>query len=124
MRILVLGGYGLIGAAVVRRLLAHGHAVTGLGRSAARGRAMLPGATWIGADLQTLTEPDAWRQHVQDIDTVVNASGVLQSGLGNNVARAQQEAIIALIEACEAGAVDVFVQISARRPTLLLLLTF
>ena len=113
MRVLVLGGYGLIGAAVVRRLLADGHAVTGLGRSAARGRAMLPGATWIGAGLQTLTAPDAWHQHMQGIDAVVNASGVLQSGLGNNVSRAQQEAIIALIAACEASAVDVFVQISA-----------
>jgi uncharacterized protein YbjT (DUF2867 family) len=34
MRILVLGGYGLIGSAVVRRLLVAGHEVTALGRSA------------------------------------------------------------------------------------------
>lgn len=113
MHVLVVGGYGLIGAAIVRRLLADGHEVTGLGRSAQRGKALLPGAAWIGADLQSLRAAENWSEHLHGIDAVVNASGVLQSGLGNDVVRAQQDAIIALIRACEAKGVEVFVQISA-----------
>ena len=113
MRVLVLGGYGLIGLAIVKRLLADGHAVTGLGRSIAKGRSALAEADWIGADISKLTRPEDWHPLLHGIDAIVNASGALQTGLKDNVVAVQRDAIIALIAACETAGISTFVQISA-----------
>jgi uncharacterized protein YbjT (DUF2867 family) len=113
MRVLVLGGYGLIGLEIVRRLRSDGFEVTGLGRSAAKGRRVAPDIDWIGADIATLTTPELWRERLVGIDAVVNASGALQDGLRDNLAAVQDEAIRALIAACAQCDVHRFVQISA-----------
>jgi uncharacterized protein YbjT (DUF2867 family) len=113
MRVLILGAYGLIGLPVSRRLINDGHDIVGLARSLSRGQALLPDAEFIAADLATLTDPADWIPHLAQIDVVVNASGVLQSGLGNKVEETQYQAIVALIEACEIAEVSRFVQISA-----------
>lgn len=113
MRVLVLGAYGLIGGAITRELLARGMTVTGLARSAARGRALHPGARWIGHDLRALTTPESWTGCLEDIDAVVNASGALQSGGGDDLGTVQRDAICALIAAAEQSGVARFVQISA-----------
>ena len=113
MRILVLGGYGLIGSAIVRRLIADGHEVTGLGRASGAGQRLFPDAQWISADISRLTTADDWQPLIDGFDAVVNASGALQSGARDNVSAVQSAAIKALIDACEAAAVQRFVQISA-----------
>jgi len=101
LRILVLGGYGLIGLEVVRQLYAAGHRVTGLARSAATGRRLFPQARWAAADIGRLDEARHWRELLQDTDVVVNASGVLQSGARDDPRAVQETAVIALIRACE-----------------------
>ena len=82
-----------------------------------RGRAarpaLLPDADWIGADIATLTTPAQWRPLLTDIDAVVNASGVLQNGAGDDVAATQRDAIVALVAACAEAGPRRFVQISA-----------
>lgn len=113
MRILVLGGYGLIGLAISKRLLRDGHDLVGLGRSARKGRALLPDADWISADIATLTQPEDWRGHLENVDLVINAAGALQDGLKDKVIAVQQHAMLALIRACETAGVNRFVQISA-----------
>ena len=113
MRILVLGAYGLIGLEVAKALHRAGHAVTGLGRSEWRGRALLPEIDWIAADIATLTTPADWQPMLAGADAVVNASGVLQSGFRDNVAATQRDAIVALIAACEAWGPRKVIQISA-----------
>ena len=113
MRVLVLGGYGLIGLEVSKALRRAGHDVVGLARSARRGRSLLPDAHWIGADIATLTTPALWQPFLTDIDAVVNASGVLQNGAGDDVAATQRDAIVALVAACAAAGPRRFVQISA-----------
>jgi uncharacterized protein YbjT (DUF2867 family)/uncharacterized membrane protein len=113
MRILVLGGYGLIGSAIVRRLVLDGHDVTGLGRSAKKGYAVSKTARWMSADLAKLTTPDRWKDLLSGFDAVVNAAGVLQSGLTDKVSSTQEYAIKALIKACETEGVTRFIQISA-----------
>jgi len=112
-RVLVLGAYGLIGLEIVRRLRASGHDVVGLGRSIATGRRLAPEIDWIGADLASLTTPEAWRRHLHGIAAVVNASGALQDGARDNLAASQSLAIRTLIAACEEVGVTRFIQISA-----------
>ena len=114
MRVLVLGAYGLIGLPVARALIEAGHSVTGLARSEVRGRAHLPQADWIGADISRLTSPEAWLPHLAGIDAVVNASGALQDGAKDRVAAVQSDAIRALIAACESAVTRRFIQISPR----------
>lgn len=113
MRILVLGGYGLIGRVVCRALVAAGHHVVGFGRSLAKGRAALPDIDWRTADLSTLLRTSDWTGYLRDINVVVNCAGVLQDGAGDHVARVQRDAMLALYAACEEAGVHRFVQISA-----------
>lgn len=113
MRVLVLGGYGLIGLAVSKRLIADGHTVIGLGRSSARGRALLPESDWRQADISKLRNAADWQPLLDQVDAVVNAAGALQDGLKDNVTAIQFTAIKALVEACESLGINTFVQISA-----------
>lgn len=117
MRILVLGGYGLIGAAVVRRLLADGHHVTGLGRDVRAARRRLPAAEWLEADLSALVDAASWRSILAGArpEAIVNCAGALQDGLRDDVVAVQLGAMVALYEAAERAGVSRFVQISAPR---------
>ncbi|MEO1105805.1 MAG: NAD(P)H-binding protein, partial [Pseudomonadota bacterium] len=111
--ILVLGGYGLIGRTIVAECVKAGHGVVGFGRSIAKGQASNPAIAWRVGDLRTLTRPQDFASILEGIDVVINASGALQTGGQDNVARTQQTAIIALIDACEAHGIQRFIQISA-----------
>lgn len=113
MAVLVLGGYGLIGAAVVARLRDDGLEVIGLGRRVAMARRRRPDVTWREADLARLAEPGVWPPLLQGVDVVVNAAGVLQQGLSDDPAAVQERAVRALIAAAPAAGVQRIVQISA-----------
>ncbi len=113
MRVLVLGGYGFIGLAVMRRLVAAGHDVVGLGRSGATGRRLFSKVEWISLDLAAVRAPAQWMPYLKSVDVVVNASGALQDGARDHVALVQDRAIVAAIAACEDAGVRRFVQISA-----------
>lgn len=113
MRVLVPGGYGFIGSAVVSALLAAGHEVTGLGRSVAQARLRQPRARWLRHDLKELVSAQAWLPLIEGIDAVVNAAGVLQDGPGDDVMVTQSLAMVALFQACAEAGVPRFVQISA-----------
>jgi nucleoside-diphosphate-sugar epimerase len=80
LRILVLGGTGSIGAAVVRALIARGHAVTGLARSKASA-AMLAnlGATPLRGDIAS---PETWTGRLPQIDAVVHAACDFDGDMG------------------------------------------
>ena len=113
MKVLVLGGYGLIGSSIVRRLIADGHAVTGLGRSAAKGVRVSSQAKWVSADLTHLTKAADWADLVSDTDIVINAAGLLQNGLTDRVSTVQTDSICAVIDACKLAGIKKFIQISA-----------
>lgn len=113
MRVLVLGAYGLIGLDIVRALVRAGHEAVGFGRSRAQGERLIPDIRWLGGDLRRLQRPDDWFAYVTGVDAVVNASGALQDGARDDLDRAQNVAIRALIGACERCGVERFVQISA-----------
>lgn len=114
MRILILGGTGFIGSAVVRRLAADGHAVTGLARGVARARARWPEVQWIATDLADLRTAEAWLPHLDGFDVVVNCAGALQDGLTDDLAASQQNAMLALYDAAKTSGIRRIVQISAR----------
>ncbi|HEX8665691.1 MAG TPA: SDR family oxidoreductase [Beijerinckiaceae bacterium] len=113
MRVLVLGGYGLIGAAVVARLVEEGHAVVALGRSVEAARARRPDVEWVARDIARLTESAAWAPLLDGVDAVVNCTGALQDGARDDVAAVQRDAMLALYRACAAAGVSRFVQVSA-----------
>ncbi len=111
-RVLVLGGYGLIGLQVVKRLLDEGYEVSSIVRDDALGFQLEPRCVWFKQDIAEMQSSAKWQFYLQGIDVVVNASGALQSGLRDKLFELQQVAISALVEACEHANVA-FVQISA-----------
>lgn len=113
MRVLILGGYGLIGADVVRASMATGFDCIGLSRSAATGERLVPGARWIGADISRLVSPDDWTPLLDGVDAVVNAAGALQDGARDHLEAIHHRAIVALVAAAEKAGVKRFIQISA-----------
>lgn len=113
MRVLVLGAYGLIGAAIADRLLAAGLSVAGLGRSVEAARRARPEIDWFSADVATLLRPADWTPFLENVDAVVNAAGALQDSARDNVTAVQRDAMLALYAASEAAGVRRFVQISA-----------
>jgi len=113
VKVLVLGGYGLIGSAVLLHLLEAGHAVIALGRSTSAARRRFPEVSWIEEDIAGLCEAAAWRPLVVGCDAVVNCAGALQDGPRDDVRAVQAVAMRALFQACaDVGNLRV-VQISA-----------
>lgn len=111
MRVLVLGGYGLIGLAIVRALLARGVEVVGAGRRPELGETSEPRADWVRLDLASPTSIAAL--DLSAVDAVINAAGALQDGAGDSLDAVHHTGIAALIARCEADGVERFVQISA-----------
>ena len=113
MRILVLGGYGMIGSAVCRELHRRGHAIVALGRTIEAAARACPDYSWLRRDLRDMGTPEAWMPVLESIDCVINAAGVLQDGPGDDVAAVQRHAMCALFLAMAAHGPRRMVQISA-----------
>ena len=80
MHILVLGGTGSIGAAVVRELIGRGHEVRGLARSEASAAKLAGlGATPLPGDIAS---PEAWIGQLPPLDAVVHAACDFDSDMG------------------------------------------
>ena len=109
MRILLIGASGLIGSEIAAALVGLPHQLTGLGRSLAPRDDM----QWIRADLRDLTQAGDWTPLLANIDIVINASGVLQNGLGDSVTAVHEHAVYALLAACRSAGVGRLIQISA-----------
>ncbi|OFX03813.1 MAG: hypothetical protein A3E78_12945 [Alphaproteobacteria bacterium RIFCSPHIGHO2_12_FULL_63_12] len=113
MKVLILGGYGFIGAEIMRACADAGFDCTGLGRSAATGRRLIPEVKWIGADIGKLDAPGKWAPHLAGVEAIVNAAGALQDGARDDLGAIHHRAIAALIVAAEKAGVRQFAQISA-----------
>ncbi|MGO4639684.1 NAD(P)H-binding protein [Mesorhizobium sp. 2RAF45] len=113
MNVLVLGGYGLIGDAVIGRLLRDGHHVTGLGRDVQDAGRRRPAVRWIAADMSKLLAAEDWLPVVAGMDAVVNAAGALQDGPRDRLDAVHRGSVVALVAACEQAGVHRFAQISA-----------
>lgn len=113
MRILVLGGYGLIGSHVATRLAEDGHAVVGLGRDIVAARRRFPKIEWIARDMRAMTRQQDWAPLIAGVDAVVNCAGALQDNGRDDLAAVHIAGPLALAEACVAAGVRRFVHISA-----------
>ena len=111
-RVLVLGGYGFIGAAVVRALMAKGFDVCAAGRNDVLAARVLPGVEFVCADLRHLQAVSDWADMLAGFDTVVNCAGVLQDGPGDDLAAVHHTAVAAMAQAAVQRGVGV-VQVSA-----------
>lgn len=114
MNILILGATGFIGSVVAARLVADGHAVTGLGRNPTRARLKQPAIDWRRADLSRMTKATDWDEILKDQHVVVNCAGALQDGLSDDLSATQAEAMLALYSAAKGSSRPLIVQISAR----------
>ncbi|MEE2692217.1 MAG: SDR family oxidoreductase [Pseudomonadota bacterium] len=112
MRVLVLGGYGLIGGEILNALASVGFETAGMGRDAELGRRLHPASVWFSADIAKLDTAASWSPFLQGVDAVVNAAGALQDGPRDHL-HALQKAFEACIAAAERAGVRRFVQISA-----------
>lgn len=132
MRVLVIGASGLIGAALVRRLMEAGHSVVlgvreeGLPATATAARHGGPPALHIGrvpvgrihvdripVDFTLTTPAETWKQRLQGIDVVVNAVGIFREQGNQTFDALHVKAPLALFEAAAATDVRRIVQISA-----------
>ena len=115
-RILVLGGTGFIGRAIIARLAARGARITAPTRRLARARPLLPlpTVTVIEADIH---DDAALATLVRGHDAVINLVGILHgrggSPYGADFARAHVELPRRLVAACEAAGVQRLVHMSA-----------
>ena len=107
---LVLGGYGLIGAACMNALHKAGFEVTGVGRSATSAARFLQYA-WKHLDVTELT-PHQWRTLLEDCKVVVNASGALQDNATDNLQTLHIDVVRCLAEAATINQARI-IQISA-----------
>ena len=80
MRVLVLGGTGVIGSAVVRELIARGHRVCALARSKESAASLDRwGATPIAGDI---TSPAIWTAQLPQIDAAIHAACDFDTDMG------------------------------------------
>ncbi|MEQ8178930.1 MAG: SDR family oxidoreductase [Amphiplicatus sp.] len=113
MRVLILGGYGLVGGEILRALSNAGFEIIGLGRDAELGRRLHPRPSWRSADIAALDTAEMWSPYLHDVDAIVNAAGALQNGGRDRLAALQETSIKACIAAAEMSNAGRFVQISA-----------
>lgn len=110
MKILLTGASGLIGAALLPRLLADGHQLTAVCRHAG---APAVGLTWQQVDMAQRLQPADWLPLLADVDLVINAAGILREQPGQHFATLHAQAPAALFVACELAGVRRVIQLSA-----------
>lgn len=113
MRVLVTGATGLIGTAVVARLLSAGHEVIGVARNVREAQRRLPQVRWVSLDIGRLAAAEDWLPHLTDVDAVVNCAGALQSGPRDALAGVHEQGPAALFAACEKAGIRRVVHLSA-----------
>jgi uncharacterized protein YbjT (DUF2867 family) len=109
--VLVIGGHGLIGGAIVAALLAAGHGVAGAGRGVTQAARRQPAVRWHRIDM---ADPGAdWTPVLQGVTAVVNCAGALQDGPADSLAGVHVAGLARLVSACEGAGVRRLVQVSA-----------
>jgi uncharacterized protein len=72
MKVFLTGGTGFVGSNLTRRLIALGHEVTVITRSAAKTQTLLPKASFVEGNP---TKPGTWQEVVPKHDVIINLAG-------------------------------------------------
>lgn len=100
MNILLTGASGFVGQHLQHALARAGHAVVPVSRR-------------DGVDMTRLITPQRWRPHLNGVDAVINAAGLIGQTRSQSFAILHHQAPRALFEACARFGVPRVVQISA-----------
>jgi uncharacterized protein YbjT (DUF2867 family) len=109
---LVVGATGLIGSALVGRLVDEGHDVAAVVRANDETAHRLP-ARLICLNVANATRPGDWLPHLTGIEAVVNCAGVLQETARDSVRGVHVDGASALFAACERLGIRRVVHLSA-----------
>lgn len=112
MRVLLTGATGLIGSAVLARLMAEGHEVVAVARPGGA-RQGLRAAGWLCVDIAKAGEVADWLPHLPGVDAVVNCAGALQDGTRDSTDGVHVRGPAALFAACQQAGVRRVIQVSA-----------
>ena len=112
MRVLVIGGYGLIGGHIVAELAAAGHQVVGAGRDVRAARRRFPFARWERCDLATFVDAD-WAPILAGVDAVINCAGALQDSPRDDLVAVHVSGLATLARAAGTAGVARLIHISA-----------
>lgn len=106
MRILLVGGTGLIGSAIHARLSAEGHECVLVSRHPTAA----PDTHHVTLDMARTTDPSRWKGILAGVDAVINAAGALQ---GQDMQGVHVTGSAALYAACENAGVRRVILFSA-----------
>ncbi|KRR08011.1 SDR family oxidoreductase [Bradyrhizobium valentinum] len=106
MRILIIGGTGLIGSAIHARLFAEGHDCVLVSRHPTG----TPGVHHVALDIAQATDASRWKPVLEGVDAVINAAGALQ---GQDMQGVHVAGSAALYAACESEGVRRVILFSA-----------
>lgn len=112
MRVLVVGGYGLIGGYVVSALALDGHEVIGTGRNACAAVRKFPRLLWRHADLAHFTL-EQWSPLLDGVEVVVNCAGALQDSARDDLQAVHVTGLVTLAKAAHTAGVRRLIHISA-----------
>jgi uncharacterized protein YbjT (DUF2867 family) len=113
LQILLTGANGFIGSHVLASLLQEGHKVLAAVRAPEKILRRFPQVAAVGADFNTMTQPEDWRPLLENVDAVINCAGVLRSRAGQNAVHVHATAPIALFKAAARQGVRKVIQMSA-----------
>ena len=113
LRVLVTGATGLIGSAVVARLLSASHEVVAVVRRRDRAARRLATPRIVELDIAQATLPQVWLPYLRGVEAVVNCAGVLQDSIRDDTSGVHHAGAAALFAACELAGIRRVVQISA-----------
>lgn len=113
MNILITGASGFIGSHITDALIKQGHHVTLCLRRPEQGRRRWPDTGIIVADFSKAHRIDDWIAHLDNIDVVINAVGIIRESGSQSFEALHTMAPIALFTACENKGVSKVIQISA-----------
>lgn len=113
MNILLTGATGFIGQHLLRALENENYYVTACSRNPRRLGGRFPNTKLLELDFAQMLDPADWLPHLDNIDAVINAVGIIDESKAQSFANVHAHAPAALFRASEKAGVSRVVQISA-----------
>jgi uncharacterized protein YbjT (DUF2867 family) len=113
VRVLVVGANGFIGSYITAELLKDNHDVVCAVRDIKATKRKFPNLEILACDFNNDTDQQKWLNNLQNIDVVINVSGVLTSTNNNKIENVHFFGPKALFDACILAKVKRIIHISA-----------